>query len=181
MIETLSSLPPPSLSKYIKYEHTDFHKRIMVPVDDSPYSEAALDWAIENVLHKGDLLVISHVISDKDLDAFYANREENKDKIISILEKQAQQYLNEVRGRFEKFDARHGNPDIIVDIQVGQPQQKICDVAKELKVDTIVVGSHGKGTAKKHLLGSTTAALMTDAPCQVLVAGTKSQHYVINT
>lgn len=33
-------------------------RNIMVPVDDSEHSEAALEWAVKNVLHEGDQLHI---------------------------------------------------------------------------------------------------------------------------
>jgi len=52
-------------------------------------------------------------------------------------------------------------------LETGQPKAHILEVAKELGVDLIVVGSHGRhGLAR--LLGSTASAVLHGAECDVL-------------
>lgn len=47
--------------------------------------------------------------------------------------------------------------------------QKICDVAVELGVDVIVIGSHARSGIGRLLLGSTSEHVVRHAPCPVLV------------
>ncbi len=53
--------------------------------------------------------------------------------------------------------------------RVGTPWATICEVAKEKKVDLIVVGSHGYGGVDR-LIGTTAAKVVNHAECSVLVA-----------
>lgn len=54
-------------------------------------------------------------------------------------------------------------------VEVGDPGEVICHVATAEHVDVIVVGSHGKGWARRALLGSVSQHVLTHAPCPVLV------------
>jgi nucleotide-binding universal stress UspA family protein len=51
----------------------------------------------------------------------------------------------------------------------GDPAQRICQLARELNVDLIVVGSRGLSAIDRVLLGSVSAAVVRRAPCSVLV------------
>ena len=51
----------------------------------------------------------------------------------------------------------------------GDPAIRVVELAEELKVDAVVVGSHGKGLARRLLLGSTSEQIVREAPCPVLV------------
>ena len=54
-------------------------------------------------------------------------------------------------------------------IEVGDVGGTVCRVAAELKVDVIVVGSHGRGALSRILLGSVSEQVVRHAPCPVLV------------
>lgn len=62
-------------------------------------------------------------------------------------------------------------PDARLDqrVETGDPGATICLVARELAVDAIVIGSHGKGFLSRVLLGSVSDHVMRHAPCPVLV------------
>jgi nucleotide-binding universal stress UspA family protein len=51
----------------------------------------------------------------------------------------------------------------------GDPAQRICEQARELKADLVVVGSRGLGAVERLLLGSVSTAVVKQAPCSVLV------------
>lgn len=53
--------------------------------------------------------------------------------------------------------------------EMGDPAAMICSVARDLAVDAIVVGSHGKGFLSRVLLGSVSEHVTRNAPCPVLV------------
>jgi nucleotide-binding universal stress UspA family protein len=53
-------------------------------------------------------------------------------------------------------------------VRLGRPAQVIADVAAELAVDLIVIGSHGFGVLDR-VLGTTAARVVNHATCSVLV------------
>jgi universal stress protein F len=55
-----------------------------------------------------------------------------------------------------------------VEIAVGVPWQAICEMARTLRVDLIVIGSHGYAGFDR-LLGTTAAKVVNHAQCSVLV------------
>lgn len=58
-------------------------------------------------------------------------------------------------------------------IEIGPAKRQIIDKAKKERVDLIVMGTHGQGGLTL-LLGSTTTAVMHEAPCDILTVRTKS-------
>jgi nucleotide-binding universal stress UspA family protein len=58
--------------------------------------------------------------------------------------------------------------------EMGDPAAMICSVARDLAVDVIVVGSHGKGFLSRVLLGSVSEHVTRHAPCPVLVVRPRS-------
>ena len=54
-------------------------------------------------------------------------------------------------------------------VEIGDAATTICDVAAELGVDVIVVGSHGRKGISRLFLGSTSEHVVRHAPCPVLV------------
>ena len=54
-------------------------------------------------------------------------------------------------------------------IDDGNPKAKIVAYAEEKKIDLILMGATGTGTFSRLLLGSTTAYVVNNAPCNVMV------------
>jgi nucleotide-binding universal stress UspA family protein len=54
-------------------------------------------------------------------------------------------------------------------IAMGDTGETVCQVAAEEKADLVVVGSHGKGWARRAFLGSVSQHVIQHAPCPVLV------------
>lgn len=81
------------------------------------------------------------------------------------LEVQAVEHLNTFSEMFDiPQDQQH--------ICIGNPKREICDLAKELNADLIVIGSHGaRGISA--LLGSTASYVLSHADCDVLTVPLK--------
>ncbi len=57
-------------------------------------------------------------------------------------------------------------------VRSGDPAEQICDLARERDADLIVMGTRGRGTAARVLLGSVARAVLLGASCSVLVVPT---------
>lgn len=52
----------------------------------------------------------------------------------------------------------------------GQPTEQLLDLVARQKIDLVVVGSRGRGAVERLLVGSTSAQIVNEAPCSVLIA-----------
>lgn len=65
--------------------------------------------------------------------------------------------------------ARHLGVPARQRVETGDAGETLCQVAAEEKADLLVVGSHGKGWARRTFLGSVSHHVIQHAPCPVLV------------
>jgi nucleotide-binding universal stress UspA family protein len=54
-------------------------------------------------------------------------------------------------------------------VELGTPDEVLCDLAAQLKADLIIVGARGQNAAQRFLLGSVSDRVVHHAPCPVLV------------
>lgn len=54
-------------------------------------------------------------------------------------------------------------------VEVGEPREVICKIAKEEEADFLVLGSRGLGSMQRLMLGSVTEFVVHQAPCSVIV------------
>jgi universal stress protein A len=83
---------------------------------------------------------------------------------ISAIQEQLDQHAN---SKIAEFSGRFGIPATDQHIVVGQPQNEIHRLAKELQADLVVVGSHGR-YGLSLLLGSTCNGVLHGAQCDIL-------------
>ncbi|MBV6511655.1 MAG: TRAP-T-associated universal stress protein TeaD [Ignavibacteriaceae bacterium] len=136
--------------------------KILVPVDFSDYSIAALKYSTEFALVFGAELVVAYVLEPMmyppDLTVgqipLPPYEAEVSDKAKTELEKLVEPYQNNVR--------------ITTIVRAGKPFLEIVDLAKETDADLIIISSHGR-TGMEHLLfGGTSEKVIRKAPCPVL-------------
>jgi nucleotide-binding universal stress UspA family protein len=53
----------------------------------------------------------------------------------------------------------------------GDAGPRICQLAREIPADVVVVGSGGRGAMRRALFGSVSSLVVRHAPCPVLVVG----------
>jgi nucleotide-binding universal stress UspA family protein len=135
---------------------------ILVPVDGSPPSLAALDHAVALASDYGARLDVLHVLQSRDPLARDA-RVEAERETESAVER-----------------ARHTlGTRVHLTTVVGEVTRAIIDAARQ-GVDMIVMGTHGHVGRLHALLGSVTEGVVRNAPCPVLtvrVAGTGYQTF----
>jgi len=142
-------------------------KSILVPVDGSETSDRAFQTALDVASrYRSKLFVISVVgspaflavgseASPTDLTEYYAKGTEDAKRTIDAALKLAKDDGVDARGE--------------VISGPGSTAEAIVDVATKEKVDLIVMGTRGLGGLKKLVLGSVSNAVLSQAPCSVLV------------
>ena len=131
---------------------------ILVPFDGSDQSEYALDVAVESF--EDDKILLLHVVEP------FADHTEAGGYTSQRYEQEidaAEEMLSDV------IDSIPEGKTVESEIRYGRPAQEIVNVADELAVDAIVIGSHGRDGAKRLLLGSIAESVIRRANVPVTV------------
>ncbi|MBN2734310.1 MAG: universal stress protein [Methanomicrobiaceae archaeon] len=88
----------------------------------------------------------------------------SSERIFSLLKSEGDEILAE-----SKALAKENNCNVIFESRLGDARDEILEYAGEIKADLIIVGSTGKGMAKRLLLGSVSAAVVSNSKISVLV------------
>lgn len=141
-------------------------KRILVPIDFSPPSEAALTYAIKLAqaahaeVYAAHIIPVPHV-----LDALYERGFTPPESVKRISQK-ARKRIKEISQTTAPTFPIH------VRFQEGEAAEVILEQATKLKVNLIIMGTHGRGGAVRFLLGSVAESVVRRAPCPVLTLRT---------
>jgi nucleotide-binding universal stress UspA family protein len=138
--------------------------RVLVGVDDSRFSEAAVRWVAGAawpeksrfiVLSSAEPLLIGtgEAMATETITAWVQQQDEDRRRV-------ADRAAEKLRRVGLTVDAR---------LARGDPRFALEEAARAERVDLIVVGSHGRTGIKKLLIGSVACHLVTHAPCSVLV------------
>lgn len=146
---------------------TNIFKKILVPYDESDYSDKALGYALDlKKIYKSKIFVL-HIISSGmryDLIGNDGNRTSLQlDNKMSVEEIEVFQSLKK---QLKKFKARL---DIKVVIATKSISAEIIDFAEKNNIDLIVMGSKGRTGFKKLLLGSVASDVIAYAHCPIIV------------
>lgn len=147
-------------------------KRILVPLDFSPLSHNALQYASVLARQADASITIVHVIEPEIPPSYEGlimappnismnggiNVEKNLKTVVKELRVQTELKVN-------------GN------IRRGFAAQEIVDAAKEFDVDLIVIATHGYTGWKHFCIGSTAERVVRAAPCPVLVVREKEREF----
>ena len=146
--------------------------KILVPLDGSPTSMEAADYAIMlSTLHHTQIVLL-HVLNVAEyyssLQFFEVKQPIESKEIIEEAKKEANKWFNRVK---KKIDEKLGTQTKLETyIIISQSTVKsILDFAEEKNVDLIVVGTRGRSGIKKLLLGSTASGIVTYSSCPVIV------------
>ena len=135
-------------------------ERILVPVDFSDCSIAALEYAAMVAQQAGASLTLLHVLEpvsyglDFDLGHF-RSREDVRESWTKRLEELASSH-------------RHPNMPVEFRLRGGVPADSILDSAQTLPCDLIVMGTHGRRGISHTISGSVAEAVLRKAHCPVI-------------
>lgn len=141
-------------------------KRILVPIDFSPPAEAALTYAIKLAQAANAEVYAAHIIPVPHvLDALYERGLTPPESVKRITQK-ARKRIKEIG------QTTAAAIPIRMRFQEGEAAEVILEQATKLKVDLIIMGTHGRGGAVRFLLGSVAESVVRRAPCPVLTLRT---------
>jgi nucleotide-binding universal stress UspA family protein len=139
-------------------------KRILVPIDFSAPSDAALEYARSVAGRYGASLHLLHVAEDP-YRAFYS-AEVFVPQVEGLREEILTDTARRLTARLQPSDAieLHATAESII----GTPAGSIVEYAAGHHIDLIVMGTHGRGGMAKLLMGSVAERVVRMAPCPVL-------------
>ncbi len=149
-------------------------RRILVPVDFSPSSRAALEFAGYLADRTGASVDVLHVWEPP---AYVG-----ADSLGMFPAAPAQPLWDRTRGEvmreMEHFLGRRDPkaPAISARVEAGEPSDTILHVAKESGADLIVMGTHGRTGLSRLLIGSVAEAVLRRSSCPVLTIRVPSRH-----
>ena len=139
-------------------------KSILVPVDFSDDSFYALEQGIEIAGQFNSKLIILHVNHDESMLFHYLSEEEYanvKERLLNDAKKQLE-YLVEKFPKLSEIEYHYS-------VRRGVPYVEIVEETEKENIDLVIVGSHGKTSAKKFFYGGTTSKVARRAECSVMI------------
>ena len=138
-------------------------KNVLVATDFSDSGKEAVATAVSLVERsKGKLAVVS--VAERPPMFPHTFHERHSDDPDELWSRQARHSMAALVKRLRKK-----LPAVRGFVRVGTPWREIVELAQELGVDAIVVGSRGLSAIQRLLLGSTAENVVRHAPCPVLV------------
>ena len=143
---------------------TEHYNNILVPMDGSKESEAALVRAIELTNDAGDNGILS-ILNVLDTRAFQ-NVASFDDTMVEAVSDETRKTLDKYKQ--QAIDAGVKNVDYL--IEYGSPKALIAkDVPNEVNADIIVIGATGLNAVERLVIGSVTEFVTRTANIDVLV------------
>jgi nucleotide-binding universal stress UspA family protein len=133
-------------------------ENILLAVDKSEYSEAAVKHAMDFALSYGARVTAVSVVDVND--EFYAQVPHAVDQLVD----KAKSLLEEIRKSAEALDIK---TETIV--REGEAYEKILETAEEKNSNIIFMGSHGRTGFRKLVMGSVTEKVVGFSTCPVMV------------
>lgn len=133
---------------------------VLVPIDGSPPSDAALAHAFEQF--SADSITALYVLDP--VDGATAWGPGSADDWLSAAEDRAETILDEA-----EESAAEAGVDLTTESVVGRPARAIVDYTDEHDIEHIVIGSHGREGISRVLLGSVAETVVRRSPVPVTV------------
>jgi nucleotide-binding universal stress UspA family protein len=136
---------------------------ILATTDFSDPSMTAVHEAVELGRRLGVPILLVYVVEDRVPPMIAAVSSESEETIVARHVETAKRHIEEWVGQ------QIPGGDVETRVVVGSPHVAIVALAREVDATMIVIGRRGHGLLGHTLLGSTTARVVTEADCPVLV------------
>ncbi len=143
--------------------------KIILGVDDSVHSNAAVNWIKKMTWPRGTKIVVLSVARPPV--GAYAEVYVPQPSFHEQVMEQEVRFHQDLSSRIERT-LQSAGLDTEARVAEGDPRTALLDVARSERADLVVVGSHGRSGISKLLLGSVAGHVVTHAPCSVVVVKT---------
>jgi nucleotide-binding universal stress UspA family protein len=143
--------------------------RILVPLDGSPFSEAALPVALHMLGPAGEIVLVTVVAPPDHVERDEAGRvRAYLDQQEESFKRDAFDYLREVLAQLTKND-----PDlhVTIDIRVGDPAAGIVMAEVDRGADLVVMSTHGRTGFGRAMMGSVAGEVVRTGSVPVMLVG----------
>jgi len=152
-------------------------RRVGVAMDFSACSKKALKWAVDNVVRKGDHLILVTIRPE-------GNYEEGEMQLwattgtplIPLIEFCDPHNIKKygVTPDPETLDivstaAVQKEVVVLIKIYWGDAREKLCEAIDKIPLDYVIIGNRGLGKIKRAILGSVSNYVVNNASCPVTV------------
>ena len=147
-------------------------KRILVPIDFSETSEAALRYGIELARAFGSQIYLLNVPEAK-------SEEADAEFPIGLFETMHNAAHDRLGHLLTESERRELRPECAM--RLGTPSEEIVRHAAEHEIDLIVMGTHGREGIARAVLGSVAEIVVRRAMCPVLTVHHPEHQFVMAT
>jgi len=141
--------------------------KILLAVDESPYADKIVQFVLKQHWFDDAQITVLHVIEPLKIGSYLSVLPSPLlDEIKNKAKLSGEHLLSTIAG---KLSQAHPAAEIKEHLVEGFVREEIINYAKTWPADLIVVGSHGHSRVMSMLLGSVSQAVVTTAPCAVLL------------
>lgn len=147
----------------------DLVSAILVPVDFSAHSEAALVFAAQCAAKMGSAITVLHVIHDPgDAPGYYSikGRKKQLRRLEDVATEMMDEFIKKIREKHPDLEPLKSLETMMVK---GLPVNRILEVAKKSEPKMIVMGSQGRTGLKHIMLGSKAEQIARLSPVPVTI------------
>jgi nucleotide-binding universal stress UspA family protein len=142
--------------------------RILIAVDDSSYSEQAVNYGVLLAKNLGSKITLVHVDEIPISSPYSADPLLNESPAmipeLMHIQEEASKLL------FKKIIKQHGDVVQMSTVtKIGRAQDEILFVADDCKADMIILGTHGRTGFDHFISGSVSESVARKAKCPVLI------------
>jgi nucleotide-binding universal stress UspA family protein len=145
--------------------------KILLAVDDSEYSRAAMHALMSQFRPQNTKVCVLHVV-----EVYLADFEGGMQaiEVFETVHRERMEQAKKLVARFEKALKRAGYSSNSA-VAEGSPKASVVEFAKKWRANLIFVGSHGRKGWKRLTLGSVSEAVARHAHCSVEIVRTRSR------
>ncbi len=140
--------------------------KILIAVDDSPYSKAAVDWVKSMKWPAGTEASVLSVA--RPLTVAYSTVEAAGYAYAPQIYEENLKFHEEVAAETQRV-LKDAGFAVSAAVAQGDPREAIVEAATVGHVDLVVVGSHGRTGLQRMLLGSVASYVVSHVTCSVVV------------
>jgi nucleotide-binding universal stress UspA family protein len=142
--------------------------RILIAVDDSSYSEQAVNYGVLLAKNLGSKITLVHVDEIPISSPYSADPLLNESPAmipeLMHIQEEASKLL------FKKIKEQHGDVvEMSTVTKIGRAQDEILSVADDCKADMIILGTHGRTGFDHFISGSVSEGVARRSKCPVLI------------